>query len=222
MRKRWLAAVPLLLLGPAATADAMGRRQWVTAVVAHTTMTRAEARWVYVHRPGLRDEFPVKHTWVSWATKVSSPAIAGCDQSDGPQFACWLAAQATSRWCKITTIEKYRAPLAPFGDQVLFSFKTERTYLYDGHQAQPGSLFSDADTTFWGGRWHFDGVIGPAEGFTNFSEWEHRTDLWGTFSTDGLVKIAAVHSTLHNRIVFRGDGDWSTMNTEGEPGCQNP
>jgi len=218
--KRLLLVAALAVL-PTQTAQALTRPQWVTGVVAHTTMTRPEARWVYVHRPGLRDNYPTSHTWTSRATVVPSPAIAGCDQSDGPQFACWLAAQAGTHWCKITTVEKYRAPLVPFGDQVLFSFETERTFAWDGHQVMPGSLFFDSDTTFWGARWHFDGVIGPAEGFTNFSEWEHRTDLWGNFSTDGLVKIAAVHSTLHNRIVFRGDGDWSTMNTEGEPGCQN-
>lgn len=187
--------------------QATTRHQWVVGVAAHTTLTRVQARRLWNRRPAWRDEMPVKHTWTTTATKLPSPA----------------GSAAATAWCKIETTEKYRAPLFPFGDQVLFSLKMERTYSYDGSTVSPGTTFFDADTTSWGWRWSFDGIIAQPEGFVDDRRFTHRSDIYGAWSTEGIgvLQLAAVHATLHDRIVFSADGDWATMNDEGSPGCRN-
>jgi len=210
MRRILLAGALALALAPAPAGATMTRRQWVSGVAAHTTLTRAQARWVWYHRPRWRDEYPVRHSWTSTATKLPSPAVV-------------TDAAAGTNWCRITTTEKYRAPLFPFGDQVLFSFEMERTYAYDGATVTAGTLFFDADTTKWGWRWTFDGVLNQPQGYLDDRRFTHRTDAYSAWSTEGIhvLRLGAVRSTLHTKIVFSADGDWSTMNTEGEPGCRN-
>lgn len=222
--RRWMVvlaavtvSVPVLMPGRVEAGGCDGvsfasgaERDWVEAVYDHTDMTCGESRWVYRNRPGLRDEFPGNHVWTSWATRVPSPASVSA---------------AGTEWCRITTVEKYRAPVVPFGDHVLFSFRTERTFTYNGTAVGAGSAFVDADTTANGWRWHFDGVVAAQEGYIAVSGWnryQHQTDRWGKFSTDSVAELTGVHSTLHDRIWFQANGDWATMNTAGVSDCRNP
>jgi hypothetical protein len=200
------AVATAVVLVPVDADGSMSKGAWVAAVVAHTDLTPVQARGLWRRRPSWRDELPVAHEWTSWATPVPSPAgVSGIS------------------WCTVTTVEKYRAPLFPFGDQVLFSFGMERSFGYDGSTVAPGTAFFDADTTGWGWRWSFGGVIAQPQGFLDDRRFTHRTDGYGAFQTEGIgvLRIGAVHATLHDRIVFSADGDWSTMNDEGSPGCRN-
>lgn len=214
MRHLLIAAAALSVAVPTGRAEAAGcsyastaERNWVVAVEAHSTLNCHNARWVYRKRPAQRDEYPGNHRWKSWATKLPSPAALG------------------TSWCTVTTIEKYRAPIIPFGDHVLFSLRLTRTYSYNGSTVGVGAAFIDADITENAlGRWHFDGIVASNDGYVlPSSRYQHRTDKFGRFSTDGIppLNIAAVSSVLHNKIWFQANGDWATMNEEGKPGCQN-
>src|SRR5262245_37394650 len=129
MHLRWLLPLVVFVM-PTATAHAVAtdcvnvitfaseaEKNWVEAVHDHTDMTCLQTRNVYRNLPGQRDEFPGNHVWTSTAQRVPSPAIAG--------------SLAATEWCKITTTEKYRAPILPFGDHVLFSFTMSQTFSYN-------------------------------------------------------------------------------------------
>lgn len=181
-------------------------KNWVEAVYDHTDMTCLQTRWVYRNRPGLRDEFPGNHIWTSWATPVPSPAFS----------------TAGTKWCRVTTVEKYRAPIIPFGDHVLFSFRMDQTFAYNGSTVSTGLATINPDTTANGWRWHFDGIVASQEGYLDGLHTQHQTDKWAGFSTDSVAELTSVHSTLHDKIWVQNNGDWATMNTNGLSDCRNP
>jgi hypothetical protein len=65
-----------------------------------------------------------------------------------------------TRYCKVWTRQQYRAPIAPFGDHVLWTVYLEQTFGYDNASQVTwvGPVRVWTDTTANGFRWHADGA----------------------------------------------------------------
>ena len=188
-------------------------REWVQRVTSYTdNLSCSNARWIYRNQPSARDEYPGNRLITSTATKLPSPAF-----QEG--------AQAARQWCRITTVNRYRAPIAPFGDHTLFSLRMTQEFSYDGLSVAVGPVVLDADTTANGWRWHWEGVVSASDVYfdTIRNNYQHQSDRYGKFATDGVppIGVAAVASTLRTMIWVQANGDWRTLNEDGLAGCGN-
>jgi hypothetical protein len=184
---------------------------WVQRVTAFTTnLTCAEARFIYRELPGWRDEMPGNVVRTSSAGTLPSPAFE---------------AQGATRWCWVSTTHRYRAPVLPFGDHVLWSVRMYQEWAWnDAQVVGVGPPVITVDTTANGFRWNPGGAPWGQDWWVpTWARIQHHTERnqpmqsWAVHPSIGGV---ASVGNLWNWKQF--NGDWATKNDEGTPGCGDP
>ena len=126
-------------------------RRWVSRVHRLTDLSCRQARNVFRHQPGWRDELPTSVRRAVGDRRIPNPAVLGLDAPSG--------ATASTVYCWVWTRESYRAPTLPFGHHTLWSVTVGQTFAYDGHNVVALSAPTvSPDTTRSGFRWFVDGA----------------------------------------------------------------
>jgi hypothetical protein len=184
---------------------------WVQRVTTWTTnLTCLEARHIYRNYPGWRDEIP--GNMVSASGVVASPALAEA-----------RTAGATIT-CTVWTRNKYRAPVIPFGDHVLWSVYMEQSWGYNNNTVVwVSDPLIRTDTTTAGFRWRAGGAPwGQSWWVPADRRLQHHTDRnqpmesWAIHPTIGGV--AAVSYVWNWK---QWNGDWATTHNQGLAGCRD-
>lgn len=184
---------------------------WVQRVTSFTTnLTCLEARNIYRNYPAWRDEIP--GNMIGEAGVKVSPAIAEAE-----------AAGATIT-CTVWTRNKYRAPVIPFGDHVLWSVYMEQSWGYDNQKVV---WYSDpiirTDTTTNGFRWRAGGA---PWGQNWWEPADRRIKLWT--DRNQPMESWAIHPSIGGvgSVSYiwnwkQWNGDWATSHDTGLAGCRD-
>jgi hypothetical protein len=186
-------------------------RAWVQRVHRHTDLTCREARYVYRNPPGRRDEMPGNVYKAAGATPVPSPALTP------------TGSLAAVRFCRVWNLERYRAPIVPFGRHVLWTVRMEQVFGYDGNRVvavdRPRVT---TDTTANGFRWFADGPPWGNDWWTpTWARLQHSSERWQKMASWSIPQVGSAHATAYLRITVRGDGYWEVDGERGLPGCRN-
>jgi hypothetical protein len=186
-------------------------RTWVQRVHHQTDLTCREARYVYRNQASWRDEMPGNIYKAAGATPVPSPA-------SWPERSL-----AATRFCRVWNLERYRAPIVPFGRHVLWTVRMEQVFAYDGARVvavdRPRVT---TDTTANGFRWFADGPPWGNDWWTpTWAHLQHTSERWQKMGSWSIPHIGSTHSTAYLRITVRHDGYWEVDGERGLPGCRN-
>jgi hypothetical protein len=212
-----LAAAATVPIASTASAHACGiafnsntERIWVQRVHRRTDLTCREARYIYRNEPGWRDEMPGNIHKAAGANPVPSPAAA---QPSG-----------TTKYCRVWNLERYRAPIVPFGRHVLWTVRMEQVFGYDGNRiVSIQTPRVTTDTTGNGFRWFADGPPWGNDWWTPiWARLQHTSERWQKMGSWSIPQIGSAHSTAYLRITVRRDGYWEVDGKRGLPNCQTP
>ena len=187
-------------------------QDWVQRVTTWTSnLTCSGARNIYRNQPSWRDEMP--GSVVATAGVVASPAIAGSEAE---------AAGATLT-CTVWTRNRYRAPIVPFGDHVLWTFYMEQSWGYNNSTVMwVSDPITRTDKTANGFRWFTDGAPwgqswwNPAD-----RRLQHHTDRSQKMTSQSIPAIGGVSSVAYLHNWKQWNGDWATSYDTGLAGCRD-
>jgi hypothetical protein len=192
-------------------------RRWATRVVRLTDLTCREARYVWRRHPGWRDELPGNVARAGGAVKIANPAVVS-------RLNAAHRTQAT-RYCKVWTRQQYRAPIIPFGDQVLWTVHLEQTFGYDNTSQVTwvGPVRVWTDTTANGFRWHADGAPWGNDWWVPaWMRLQHHSERFQKMTSVAIPNIGNTHSVAHVWNWKQWNGDWSTSGDHtGLAGCRD-
>jgi hypothetical protein len=188
-------------------------RVWVQRVHRRTDLNCRQARYIYRNEPGWRDEMPGNIYKAAGANPVPNPASAPTGGT-----------LTTTRYCRVWNLERYRAPIVPFGNHVLWTVRMEQVFGYDGNRiVSIGRPRVTTDTTANGFRWFADGPPWGNDWWTPiWARIQHTSERWQKMGSWSIPQVGSTHSTAYLRITVRGDGYWEVDGKRGLPGCQNP
>jgi hypothetical protein len=183
---------------------------WVQRVTAFTTnLTCLNARYIYRNHPSWRDEIPGNVINAS-GVRVS------------PAFAEAEAAGATVT-CTVWTQNKYRAPIIPFGDHVLWSFYMEQSWGYNNSTVVwVSDPIIRTNKTANGFRWFADGAPwGQSWWVPADRRLQHHTDRNQKMTSQSIPNIGQTHSVSYLHNWKQWNGDWATTHDQGLAGCRD-
>jgi hypothetical protein len=192
-------------------------RRWATRVVRLTDLTCREARDVWRHHPGWRDEMPGNVARAGGAVRIANPALV-------ERLNAANATQAT-QYCKVWTRQRYRAPIIPFGNHVLWTVNLEQTFGYDNASqvtwVGPVRVWTDATAN--GFRWHADGAPWGNDWWVPaWMRLQHHSERFQKMTSVAIPNIGDTHSVAHVWNWKQWNGDWSTSGDHtGRAGCRD-
>jgi hypothetical protein len=192
-------------------------RRWSTRVVRLTDLTCREARYVWRHHPGWRDELPGNVVRAGGAVRIANPAVVARLNTANATLA--------TQYCKVWTRQQYRAPIIPFGNHVLWTAHLEQTFGYDNASQVTwvGPVRVWADTTANGFRWHPDGAPWGNDWWVPaWMRLQHHSERFQKMTSVAIPNIGNTHSVAHLWNWKQWNGDWSTSGDHtGLAGCRD-
>jgi hypothetical protein len=185
-------------------------QDWVQRVTTWTSnLTCSNARYIYRNQPSWRDEMP--GSMVATAGVVASPAVAEAAEA------------GATLTCTVWTRNRYRAPIIPFGDHVLWTFYMEQSWGYNNSTVVwVSDPITRTDKTANGFRWIADGAPwGQSWWVPADRRLQHHTDRNQKMTSQSIPNIGLVSSVSYLHNWKQWNGDWASSHDQGLAGCRD-